>query len=827
MKGWKDRPDGWGIVPVLAMCLVLVPLGLPTVRANPLSFQNSEDLSKAHSPDSPFDAGKLPTRYYPDEIDRTVARAIVDAYLGNGESVRVHLEALRRKDEARQREGRPVTGLTAGLRALYHSTLTGRPAFVAAQKAALAEAADPDDEALISWRLGQDELTQADALYHKSVLTRVGKVLNRMLRSVNLTSFVLDPLIAPAIDTAADVLLHYGNLDAMSAEERKALVLYQQFVARRPGDPEAERVEKDVARLQAKKREALLAQQIERGEKALEAGDFWTADRHFELALGLDAVSDRARRGMQTIRRLRQEQADRLAGMLKTSPKSPPLSDASDETLYYNLLLATSRRQPTAMRGAANTLATRHQADPLWDIAVDATVLAYELEGQQEKAHEMLRKVARSGRSSSRQSRASFLLEDPHYNQLLAIRAAERQHFKETLSYILGGKETLEQAVIHSPTSLLLYGTPAAIPIGAATAAGIGIRGIRVLTGNPVSRSAIIEAAGQYVREHPRGDPHYREVCLLLAEAYEKEERLDRALYYYREADADPGAIQQIEGRLAELILKRVEGTPPTQRAGQFLAILKNYPGTEAAREAGRKLRGLLAPQYQGLRLSRAFLQEYPTVAREGLGLKPTLFDDDRNNGEIAADGVTLLETGQLVITFEDGGGTRSEAYNLDRATAARVLRVLREGVYQAALQEPGDAASLFVGQTDLPAFLFARNPAEDRVDREPEMPLHPYEFLGEAEKGDQSFLPFPEIVGSASMNGVRLEGLVPYEPFGTRLSIGLDDTSPFIGAEVPVPDPFPFNLRINAAPDTRALPSISPQIRLFQEKMPDAPLYK
>ena len=73
----------------------------------------------------------------------------------------------------------------------------------------------------------------------------------------------------------------------------------------------------------------------------------------------------------------------------------------------------------------------------------------------------------------------------------------------------------------------------------------------------------------------------------------------------------------------------------------------------------------------------------------------------------------------------------------------------------------------------------------------------------------------------------MRLEGLVPYEPFGTRLSIGLDDTSPFVGAEVPVPDPLPLNLRINAAPDTGAIPSISPQIRLFKEKIPDAPLYE
>ena len=827
MNRWKDRLRYWAIALALGTCVVLVPLGLPAVRAHSPFLQSSQDSSSEPSPDSPFEAGRSPNRYYADAIDDLVARAIVDAYLGNAESLRARLDALRDEDEARRREGRPETGLSPGLRALYHGTLTGREAVLAAQKAALAEAADPAEKALISRRLGQDALTQADALYHKSVVTRAGRVLNRMLRSVNLTSLVLDPLMAPAIDAAAGVVFHFGEVNAMSAEERKALVLYEQFLARHPEDPEVERVEKDVARLRAKRRKALLAQQIAQGEQALETGNFWTAERSFESALALDAVSDEAQQGLQRVKHLREQQADHLAEMRRTSPESLPLGDPADETPYYDLLLVTTRRQPIGMRAAADTLASRYPAGPLWDMAMDVTALAYEMEGQKEKAHESLRAVARSGRSSSRQARAGLLLENSHYNQLVAIRAAERQHLKETLSYILGGKQTLEQAIIHSPASILLYGTPAAIPIGAATAAGAGIRAVHVLTGNPVSRSAVIEAAGQYVRENPRGDAHYREVCLLLAAAYEKEDRLDRALYYSQEAGVDADEIRELEGRVAKLMLKRGEGTSPTQRAGQFLAILTNYPETEAAREAGRKLRELLAPQYQGLRLSKKFLQEHPAIAREGLRLRPVLLDGNPDNGEIAADGVTLLETGQIVITFDDWGGTRSEVYNLDRRTAERVLRMLREGMYEKAFHGPGETASLFSGQPDHPAFLFARNPAEDRVDREPELLLRPYEFLGETEKGDPYFLPFPEIAGTAGMSGVRLEGLLPYEPFGTRLSIGLDDTSPFVGAEVPVPEPFPFTLRINATPDTRALPSISPQIRLNKEKMPDASLYE
>ncbi|MFQ5881682.1 MAG: tol-pal system YbgF family protein [Candidatus Methylomirabilales bacterium] len=827
MARWIDRPHAWDIALVIGSCLVFLPLRLSSAAATPPSTQNIPDLPERPSAASPFEEGRPQSLFYPDEIDRQVGRAIIDAYLGDRESIRAHLDALRREDEARRREGRPMTGLSAGLRDLLNSTLTDRAAFLAAQKAALDKAAEPEEEALISWRLERDELTRANDLYHQSVVNRLGKVLNRLLRAINLTSFLVDPLMAPVIDSALDVVLHPGDLKGMSVEERKALVLYQRFLARYPEDPEAEDVRKDVVRLLAKKRQALLAQEIDRGEEAFQAGDLWTAERHFQGALGLDPASDAAGQGMTAVESRGQEERGRRARALETSPQPPPFKGAPDETLYYDLLLATTRRQPTRMREMANTLASRHQADRLWGAAMDILALSYELEGQKEKAHQILWEVADRGQSPSRQARARLLLEDSGYNQLVAIRAAERRHLKDTLSYILGGRGALEQAIVHSPTSLLLYGTPAAIPLGTATAAGIGIRGIQVLTGNPVPRSAIIEAGEEYLREHPPPDPHYGEVCRLLAQAYEQEERYNRAIYYYREAGTDPDKIRNLEEHAAETLLDRA-GQSPTPQKTQFLAtILRDYPETAAAREAGRKFRALTAPQYQGLRLSKRFLEEHPVVAQEGLRLKASLLDGDLDNGEIAAEGVALLEADRLVITFESAEGTRSEVYGLDRATMERVLRILRQGVYQTALQEAEDAGDDPAGRPDLPAFLFSRNPAEERVDRNPEVRLKRYEFLGKEERQAHPPFPLPEIEGSATANDLRLEGFLPIEPLGTRLSIGLDQNSPFTGAEVPVPDPIPLNLRLEAHPDTRSLPSISPQIRLFKEEIKDAPLYK
>lgn len=827
MERRTDRHRAWGIALAIGWCLVYLPLRLPSALASPPSPRDIPDFNERHSPVSPFEERKTQQLFYPDEIDRRVGRAIIDAYLGDREGIQTHLDALRREDEMRRQKDRPMTGLSGGLRDLFHSTLTDRAAFLGAQKAALDEAPGPEEEAMISWRLDQDELTRADEIYHQGIVNRLGKILNRLLRAINLTSFLVDPLMAPAIDSALDVVLHPGELKGMSLEERKALVLYQQFLARFPDDPQAEDVRKDVARLLAKKRQALLTHENDRGEKALKAGDLWTAERHFEGALGLDPASDAPGQGMMAVQSRRSKERNRRARALGTSAQLPSFKDASDETSYYKLLLASTRRHPSRMREIANTLASRHQADPLWAAATNVLALSYELEGHHEKALQILREVADRGHSPSRQAQARLLLEDPRYNHLLAIRAAERQHLKDTVSFILGGKATLEQGVVHSPASLLLYGTPAAIPLAAATAAGVGIRGIQILTGNPVPRSAIIEAGGEYLREHPRTDAHYGEVCRLLAQAYEQEERYDRAIYYYREAGSDRDKIRKLEERGAETLLERADHRPTPQKIRFLATILRDYPETAAAREAGRKLRVFTAPQYQGLRLSKRFLEEHSAVAQEGLQIKPSLLDGDRDNGEIAAEGVTLLEPGRLLITFESVEGTRSEIYRLDRATEERVLRILRQGVYQAALQEVEDARDDAAGRPDLPAFLFARNPAEDRVDREPEFRLKPHDFLSKEERHARPPFRLPEIQGSATATDLQLEGFLPFEPLGTRLSIGLDQNSPFTEAEVPLPDPVPLNFRLEAYPTTRSLPSISPQIRLFKEENQDAPLYE
>ncbi len=56
MKRWKDRPGTWSIPFLVGTCLVLVPLGLPSVLANPPSLQNTPDIPKQPSPASPFEA---------------------------------------------------------------------------------------------------------------------------------------------------------------------------------------------------------------------------------------------------------------------------------------------------------------------------------------------------------------------------------------------------------------------------------------------------------------------------------------------------------------------------------------------------------------------------------------------------------------------------------------------------------------------------------------------------------------------------------------------------------------------------------------------------
>ena len=201
--------------------------------------------------------------------------------------------------------------------------------------------------------------------------------------------------------------------------------------------------------------------------------------------------------------------------------------------------------------------------------------------------------------------------------------------------------------------------------------------------------------------------------------------------------------------------------------------------------------------------MSKAFLKEHPELfGRSGLGLKETLFDRDRDNVELADEGVTLLPNGEIAIYFQTKEGSRVKRYIPPQGAWDRFWRRFREEGYTQALKGDGqDMIALMVGGT-----------AQDTV------------LKGQKEKHEEGgWRLLPYMAGSLSGSYVDLHGTLPPEIAGSRMAFGTDQNSPYAGMELPmpfVPVDFLFIGRTGSV-------ALFPQIRLPESQLKDEKLYQ
>ncbi len=264
---------------------------LGSVRAQEFSDPLMHRLTEVHPNYNPFLPSLPPDRYFPDAVGKQVANAIVDAYLTGPQSAEDHLRALSQHDADLVRNGQRPTGLTAYVRALAaaeESSYPHRPA----PEVAVAELNAPTDELL----------TQADTLIADEKRGRLGRMFNWVLSTFDVGSLFLGAPRSPSPYSAQGVISSLRRRrDAPSPRERKALVLYQQFLRRAPHDPRAAEVQKKIDALETRRQKALLDEELDKAAAAFEQGDYWGANFHYQLALMVDDESDQAQEGLRRV----------------------------------------------------------------------------------------------------------------------------------------------------------------------------------------------------------------------------------------------------------------------------------------------------------------------------------------------------------------------------------------------------------------------------------------------------------------------------------------------------------------------------------------------
>ncbi len=204
---------------------------------------------------NPFVESVPPPRFFPDEVNKQVHKAIIDSLTDQNDAMKEHVRFFKEKDAELLEKRDTVTGITDHVLDLEYNTIRDREDYLTAQKQALDSASTKQQKNLIRSRIRNDEATQAAKLLKWSRTNKWGAFFNRFLNSVDLVNVASGSYVGAAVDSVVAQLLAVGSVD-MSIEERKALTLYLEYLKRHPKDSNRKEILKIIEALEIKKKKS-------------------------------------------------------------------------------------------------------------------------------------------------------------------------------------------------------------------------------------------------------------------------------------------------------------------------------------------------------------------------------------------------------------------------------------------------------------------------------------------------------------------------------------------------------------------------------------------
>ncbi|MET0644378.1 MAG: hypothetical protein ABWZ17_08380 [Candidatus Binatia bacterium] len=827
--------------------LLLLILGSTHVWPEPCAAQELaiEKILNPMPDYDPFDKSTTGApQFFPDAVDKRTRELLIDALTNQQESLKDHLQFLKEQDSQLQKEYNTSTGLTERALDLTNNTIQDRQRYLAAQEQALKNASTPERKKYLQSIINNDDLNQADDLMRQSSTNQWGGIVNRMLSSVDLAGVASGNYIGAAAETVISQLYALADRD-MAIEERRALARHLDHLKRFPNDPRNAEILRQVEGIEGKKKSVLIKKQLARGDEALGKGELERALFYYETASFIDPESKSTEKALQKATKLYQEQQEIRNKGLASGKEGSFSSDQEQDV--EQLLNALSLRDPALIERQSIDVGKKHHGKPLGDAALDTEAVALELRGQHEAAKRMIDQLARSSKNPDLQRRAAALLGSPEYNLLGSFQDARNDRNIESVKYVLLGEDLLKKNLIYAAGAMAAAGPAGGVTLGAINAMMLGNNLVKVISNNPISAQPVIDAGVAYIRNHPKSE-NASEVYTVLADAYAERGMFDKAVNFHQLAGAPPEQITALKEKAASAMLNAATKSKGRGTQQYYLTtIIDEYPESPAAAEATKKLAALVKSNNQGLRMSKQFLVENPELyGPNGLGLKPSLFDGNPSNMELAERGVNLLNDNEILIHYQTRWGLRSQSYPLSKPTTERFFTTLRQKNHEVALADIDQRAKGTVGgiknmptpilqgvsgkSTEKPEddqdsiFSFIRQ-ADGTAASFPRVLDH--ELLSENELNPGSKYMLPPIQGSISASRFSLTGALPTGLWGNQIAIGNDPKSPYAGVQLPIPllqGFIPVDFMVQGRPGGF---SVYPKIQTRADKGADPELYK
>ena len=613
----------------------------------------------------------------PDEAERRAAGVARLVLAGREDEAEARLAELRRDEAERGARGLAPTGLVDNASELL-AAARGEEAYREFAREQLDRGEhDPALRRRLEVYLESWPLARAERRLSEHRRRRVGEVFNRVTVPVSRAALAGSVYPIETGRAALAALLVTHSFPPISTQERQALRAYKDFLERYPDAPEAEWVREQVERYGEELTRARQLEAVEFAQRALAAGQPVAAGAHLERA---KRIAPLGAAELELERRIEALQARRDEDLRSSFAVAPPPPPADPHGQLARLHEAAVAAPPDVVATRARGL--RHARERGLEDEVDfLAALESRASAREDEFFNAMRQIAELDPGSHNMARhARYVLADPRqnpYDVFRRARSADRRARSSWLALGRRGKGALRRG-IPRPLEWLLD-----LPGFVVSLATAPVRLFQYPSARGRFGGAVIEAGERYAGRFPDGD-HIEEVHGELEDLYATRQMWSKALEHHRaRASRDEDTIARYRSLIAERRLQAAALHPRLDvRASLYRSIVLDYEGTPAAQEALRAFQTLIENATpQDIRISREFLEEHPILWRpDALGLRPELFDDEPSNGELAAEGVTLVGQSAVRIRLE---GREPLTRSVPPEHFARFVALLEEESYR------------------------------------------------------------------------------------------------------------------------------------------------
>jgi hypothetical protein len=595
--------------------------------------------------------------------------------------------ALAELESARLQEADTPTGLVPYALDLRNATTTDPLEYEAESRRLLErDDLDPALRHRLEAMVDDDERLLANERLSDAREARAGRIFNALVEPVGRS--IVNGIMLPwrLARSISGLIVRERMEDELSLQERQALAYWKEFVENHPEQAEAEHLLARIDASQERWYETRRDQYLRRARRALERGEDTAALLLAERALSYVPEDSAASEVRNTaLERIESERARMGLSLVA--------GDDTDIRSGRSLLLALLVGAPDEITQHASELDVSDLGGELSDEVGFTEAVAQREAGHEAEAWHRFEELARAPKTSNMARHAWAILANPDENPYRFYQGARSRELSHQMRWLAFGPLARgpQDRDLPDPVEWIidLPGVPAALM-------GLPNRLIRYPWAKPRSDAPAVYAR-LYLKRHP-GGIHADELRHWLV-SHESEEGnfVTAAALAVQDPETDPGELAELREQAAHQALEYSQQVPRRDvRASMLRRVTADYPGTQAAQDAGLALRTELEEATpQRIRVSREYLREHPRVAGpEGLALRPELLDGELDNGELHPDGVTLLGGRLIQLDFVDTNGRERDdpvrrRQKLSEERLVRIVAILEEASLRDVLVDP------------------------------------------------------------------------------------------------------------------------------------------